>query len=61
MQLMNDTVKYTISEFDSGDRERISSLTIHNTEPEDAGEYECIAINDAGSATSSANLTVYGE
>ena len=36
-------------------------LTIKNTVPADAGEYECIVSNVVDSVSSSAHLTVHGE
>ena len=44
-------------EIDAGDLIN-STLTIQNTVPSDAGNYTCLAENDAGRASASAQLTV---
>ena len=44
-----------------GDRERRSNLTIIGTEPSDAGDYGCVAVNEPGSNTEQATLTVHGK
>ncbi len=44
-----------------GDRERRSVLTVVETYPEDAGGFVCLAVNEAGNAEDTAELTIYGK
>jgi len=43
------------------DRERRSNLTIIGTQPSDAGDYGCVAVNEPGTTAKQATLTVHGE
>ena len=43
---------------DTGEITRNSTLTIPNTQPNDAATYTCVAVTAAGSVTTSADLTV---
>jgi len=43
------------------DRERRSNLTIIGTQPSDAGDYGCVAVNEPGTTAEQATLTVHGE
>ena len=52
---------FTIVEQEIGDRERRSNLTIVGTEPSDAGDYGCVAVNEPGTNAVNATLTVHGE
>ena len=60
-QLQNQPGIYRIEEQEIGDREKRSNLTIVGTQPFDAGAYACMAVNEPGSATQQATLTVHGE
>ena len=44
-----------------GDRERMSNLSILDTQPSDAGGYGCVAVNEPGTTAEQATLTVHGE
>ncbi len=44
-----------------GDRERRSVLTVVETYPVDAGGFVCLAVNEAGDAEATAELTIYGK
>ena len=61
VQLQNQSGVYRIEEQEIGDREKRSNLTIVGTQPSDAGAYACMAVNEPGSATQQATLTVHGE
>ncbi|EDO49550.1 predicted protein, partial [Nematostella vectensis] len=52
-----DGGRYSIVEEENG----LFVLTIRNTRPEDAGEYQCIAVNGAGEVTSKGYLHVEEE
>ena len=43
------------------DRERRSNLSIIGTQPSDAGDYGCVAVNEPGTTAEQATLTVHGE
>ena len=60
-QLQNQSGVYRIEEWEIGDRERRSNLTIVGTQPSDAGAYACVARNEPGNATQQATLRVHGE
>ena len=60
-QLQNQSGVYRIEEWEIGDRERRSNLTILGTQPSDAGAYACVAVNEPGNAMQQATLTVHGE
>ena len=51
---------YEIIEEEIGDRERMSTLTIVNSEPSDAGQYACVAMNNVTYTLELARLTVHG-
>ena len=53
-------VDYQISEEDIGDRERMGTLTLLNSQPSDAGDYVCASINNVTYAQESATLVVQG-
>ena len=61
VQLQNQSGVYRIEEWEIGDRERRSNLTIVGTQPSDAGAYACVAVNEPGNAMQQATLTVHGE
>ena len=60
-QLQNQSGVYRIEEWEIGDRERRSNLTILGSQPSDAGGYVCVAVNEPGTDTRQADLTVHGE
>ena len=60
-QLRSQSANFMIEEQEVGDRERRSNLTIVDTQPSDAGAYACVTVNEPGSATRQATLTVHGE
>ena len=55
------TIDYVIMEEDSGDRDRMSILTLFDSQPSDAGRYACVAINNVTSTQESALLIVQGK
>ena len=59
--IVADNVSY-VTDVSDGPTERIrtSVLTILEAFPEDAGTYQCLADNVAGSVDASAELTVHG-
>ena len=61
VQLQNQSGGHRIEEWESGDRERRSNLTILGTQPSDASGYGCVARNEPGSVMLQATLTVHGE
>ena len=60
-QLHTQSAGFTFEEQEIGDRERRSNLTILGTQPSDADVYICMAINEPGTATEQATLTIHGE
>ena len=60
-QLQNQSGGHRVEEWEIGDRERRSNLTILGTQPSDAGGYACVARNEPGSVMQQATLTVHGE
>ena len=60
-QLQSQSANFMIEEQEIGDRERRSNLTILGTQPSDAGAYACVGVNEPGSTTRQATLTVCGE
>ena len=60
-QLQLSSVDLTIEEWEIGDRERRSNLTVLDTQPSDAGGYACVAMNEPGTDREQATLTVHGE
>ena len=46
---------------DGSGRQSTSTLTITNTEPQDAAQYECVASNVVSTVSHSATLTVHGK
>ena len=61
MTQLSNSAEFSIQEQEMGDRERRSTLTIIGTQTSDAGAYNCRAVNEPGTITESATLTVYGE
>ena len=59
-QLSSDRINVTISDEDLDPRRVQSTLTILQSQPGDAAEYVCMAINEVDLDTASAALTVYG-
>ena len=53
-------VDYQISEEEIGGRERMSALTLLDSQPSDAGEYVCVGINNIAHAQESGTLVVQG-
>ena len=60
-QLQNQSGGHRIQEQEIGDRERRSNLTILGSQPSDAGGYACMAMNEPGTDTEQATLTVHGK
>ena len=62
-QLMAQANTIEISSDNFGEREIVSNLTIVMADPSDAqpGVYVCIATNEPGQDTASAELTVHGK
>jgi len=60
-QLQSPSANFTIEDMEIGDRERRSNLTIIGTQPSDAGDYRCEAVNELGIDMHQATLTVNGE
>jgi len=62
-QLMAQANAIGISSDNFGEREIVSNLTIVMADPSDAqpGVYVCIATNEPGQDTASAELTVHGK
>ena len=60
-QLQNQSGVYRIEEWEIGDRERRSNLTVLSTHASDAGGYACVAVNEPGTDREQATLTVHGE
>ena len=52
---------YLISEMEIGSRDRMSVLTLLNSQPPDAGRYVCVATNNVTSSMEAASLNVNGE
>ena len=61
VQLQPPSVYFTIEEQEIEDRERRSNLTILDTQPSDASAYACVAMNELGTDTRQATLTVHGK
>ena len=61
VQLRNQSVDVMIEKQEIGNRKRRSNLTILGTQPSDAGDYACVAMNEPGSVMQQATLTVHGE
>ena len=59
--LLSNSPQILINESIAGDRQAASTLTLLQTSTTDIGSYNCIAENEAGTATATASLTVYGE
>ena len=53
-------VDYQISKEEIGDRERMGTLTLLNSQPSDAGDYVCVGRNNVTYAQESATLVVQG-
>ena len=53
-------VDYQISEEETGERERMSTLTLLNSQPSDSGDYVCVGRNNVTYAQESATLIVQG-
>ena len=53
-------VDYQISEEEIGDRERMSNLTLLDSQPSDSGQYVCVGRNNVTYAQESATLAVQG-
>ena len=53
-------VDYQIIEEEIGERERMGTLTLLNSQPSDAGDYVCIGRNNITYARESATLVVQG-
>ena len=60
-QLQNQSATFMIEEWEIGNREKRSNLTILSSQPSDAGGYACGARNEPGSVMLQATLTVHGE
>ena len=60
-QLQSPSADFTIVDMEIGDRERRSNLTIIGTQPSDADDYRCEAVNEPGIDMDQATLTVHGE
>jgi len=60
-QLQSPSSDFTIEDMEIGDRERRSNLTIIGTQPSDADDYRCEAMNEPGIDMDQATLTVHGE
>ena len=56
----SDTAKYVINR-DRSPPQQFGSLTVSNVQYEDRGLYQCTAVNNLGSVSVSATLTVHGE
>ena len=54
-------VDYEIIEEEIGNRDRMSVLTLLNSQPSDAGRYVCLATNNVTSSMEAASLNVNGE
>ena len=61
MTQLSNSAEFSIQEQEIGDRERRSNLTIIGTQPSDAGDYDCRAMNEPGTTAEQATLTVHGE
>ena len=61
MTQLSNSVEFNIVEQESGERERRSNLTISGTQPSDIGAYRCVAVNEPGTTSENATLTVHGE
>ena len=61
VQLQPQPGEFIIAEQEIGDRERQSNLTILGTQLSDAGMYACVAMNEPGTDTEQATLTVHGK
>ena len=60
-QLQSPSSDFTIEDMEIGDRERRSNLTIIGTQPSNAGDYFCMALNEPGIDMDQATLTVHGK
>ena len=60
-QLQSPSSDFTIEDMEIGDRERRSNLTIIGTQPSDAGDYRCEAMNEPGIDMDQVTLTVHGK
>ena len=56
----SDTAKYSINRNRSSPGQ-FGSLTVNNVKYVDHGLYQCTAVNNVGSVSASATLTVHGE
>jgi len=61
MTQLQSSADFTIEDMEIGDRERRSNLTIIGTQPSDAGDYRCMAVNEPGTTAEQATLIVYGK
>ena len=61
MTQLQSSGNFSIVEQESGERERRSNLTIIGTQPSDIGAYRCVAVNEPGTTSENATLTVHGE
>ena len=52
---------YQKIEEEIGDRDRMSTLTIFNSEPSDAGQYACVTMSNITFTLEIAHLTVQGK
>ena len=60
--LINATSKYSlITSTFGGARGIFSTITVQDTDPFDAAEYVCVAINIVSEVMAQATLTVYGK
>ena len=56
----SSNVDFQISEEEAGDRERMGTLTLLDSQPSDAGDYVCVGRNNVTYAHESATLVVQG-
>ena len=60
-QLQSPSADFIVEDVEVGDTERRSNLTIIGTQPSDADDYRCDAVNEPGIDMDQATLTVHGE